>query len=98
MGEILPEYESIEAFAELLYDEERSSYSFEEILMLSSCLRISIHKLIKELAGYGLKYKGRPREATVRGFQSNDHNRWDGNPCGGGSGYEQISGFAGRKG
>jgi len=97
MDNVLPEYESVEAFAELLYDEDRSSYSFEEISTLSERLRVSIPKLIKELAEYGLKYKGRPKEIVVRGFQSNDHNRWEGNPCSGGSGYEQIAGFAGRK-
>ena len=98
MDNVLPEYESVEAFAELLYDEERSSYSYEEITMLSSCVRVSVHRLIKELEGYGLTYRGRPKKDSVRGFKSNDHNRWDGNPCSGGSGYEQIAGFAGRKG
>lgn len=94
----LPEYESIEAFVEYLLDDERFEYDHEDLQALSASLRLSSHKVRRELDSWGLTLKRRPHEQEVRGFSSWDENRWQGNPCGGGTGYEQIAGFAGKKG
>lgn len=93
-----PEFATLEDFVEYLLDEERFEYSHEDLGLLSRSLRLSVSKVRALLDDWGLKLKFRPHEQEVRGFNSWDHNRWAGNPCGGGSGYEQIAGFAGRKG
>jgi hypothetical protein len=89
-----PEFESIEAFAELLYEEEREVYTFEELMQLTTAAKVSAKRAIAELAEYGLRYAGRPHEKNVRGFTTKN-DRWTACPSHGGSGYEQIAGFAG---
>jgi hypothetical protein len=96
--EIPPEYASIEEFVEYLLDEDREQYDHEDLQLLAYSLRTSLRKVRAELDSWGLTLKARPHEQEVRGFSSWDENRWQGNPCGGGSGWEQIAGIAGRKG
>lgn len=93
-----PEYESIESFLEFLVDDERNTFTHEDLGELAYGLQMSRSKVRAELESYGLTLAVRPVEKPVRGFTSNSHNRWHGNPCGGGSGHEQITGFAGRNG
>ena len=83
-----PEFASVEAFAEFCMDEERESFSFDDLTKLREVLVCSPGKILKELATYGLKYEGREHEKTVRGFTSNSHNLYAGNPMCGGSGLE----------
>jgi hypothetical protein len=82
-----PEFESLEAFAEFCMDDERDSFTFSDLMKLQIALRVSGTTVIRELEGYGLKYEGRPRERTTRGFTSNSHNLYQGNPMSGGSGF-----------
>jgi hypothetical protein len=89
---------SIEHFAQELIDDDRSSFSFDEAREFASILHRSTGKIIKELKDYGFHYEGRPVAKEVRGFTANPHNRWEGNPCAGGSAWEQIFGFAGKEG
>ena len=101
MGMDSPEYESVEAFVEFLLDEERMSFTLEEIEALGFCLHVSNPKLISDLKSYGLTMDEREVPKRVRGFQSNSHDRFYGpgsSKMHGGSGWEQISGFAGQKG
>lgn len=98
MTPIPPEYASIEDFVEYLLDEDRDSFGHEDLELLSYSLQLSIVKVRVELEGWGLKLSPRQKARTVRGYSSWDENRWEGNPCGGGSGWEQIAGFVGRKG
>ena len=93
-----PEYASIEDFVQYLLDEDREGYNHEDLQALSASLRLSRHKVRAELDSWGLHLMIRPHEQQVRGFSSWDENRWEGNPCGGGSGWEQVAGFAGKKG
>jgi hypothetical protein len=94
-GETLgPEFESVEALAEFLFDDERSDFTFAEVATLSRSLKVSISKLIPELEKYGLTYTERGKAVEVRGFTAKS-DRWTACPSHGGSGYEQISGFAG---
>lgn len=98
MSNVPPEYETIEEFVEYLLDEDRFEYDHRDLQILSEHLRVSIPKVRAELDSWGLRLKERPHEREVRGFNSWDHNRWAGNPCKGGSGHDQIAGFAGQKG
>lgn len=97
----LPEYASIEAFVEYCYEDERETFDHNDLGELAFRLKLSRCTVRKSLESYGLRLATRAPEKRVRGFTSNPHDRWYGPgscPTHGGSGYEQINGFAGRKG
>ena len=96
--EIDPEHESIESFVEYLCDEDLCSYTHEDLNKLMFVLRRSAQDVRLELETWGLTLVERPKERKVRGLNSNNHDRWVNSGCHGGSGYEQISGFAGKAG
>jgi hypothetical protein len=96
--EVLPEYATLEDFVEYMLEDERYRYTYRDLQLLSESLKLSIPKVRAALDDWGLKLATRPKEQEVRGFSSWDNNRWAGNPGAGGSGWEQISGFAGQKG
>lgn len=99
--EILPEHESVEAFVEYLMADERTSFTFGEADTIARGLKVATYVVIDGLKGYGFEYTGRTSEKRVRGFKSNSHDRWYGpGACKshGGSGHEQICGFAGQRG
>jgi hypothetical protein len=99
--ETSPEFESIEAFAQFLLDEERTEFCLDEVLQLAETLRRSNPRIIAELKSYGFQMTAREVPKKVRGFTSSSHDRFYGpgsSKMHGGSGYEQIAGFAGQKG
>ena len=96
--EPLPEYATLEDFVEYMLDDSRFRYTYRDLQLLSESLEMSIPKVRAALDDWGFKLAARPKEQEVRGFSSWDNNRWAGNPGAGGSGYEVISGFAGREG
>lgn len=99
--EILPEHASVEAFVDYLMADERESFTYMEADLVAKGLRVATYVVIENLQGYGFRYEGRASEKRVRGFKSNNHDRWYGpGACKshGGSGWEQITGFAGQKG
>lgn len=90
-----PEYKSIEDFVQYMIDDERDTYTAEDLQALSYRLKRSTQKIVKELNGWGLKLEGREPEARPRGFQSPDHDRWYGPgsmPTHGGSGFDPSFG------
>lgn len=89
---------SVENFAEWLADNDKVCFTVEDLQTLWANTCKPIHEIRRFLENKGFKLTEREKLKVTRGFKSNDHNRWDGNPCGGGSGWEQISGFAGQKG
>lgn len=96
-----PEMESVEAFVEYLLADERNSFTYEEAVELATALGVHEFVTIRSLKDYGLAYEGRQVPKQVRGFHANNHDRWSGpgsSATHGGSGWEQISGFAGQKG
>jgi len=96
-----PEYESVEAFASFLMEDEQTTFSLGDVLKLAENTRTSNPKIIHELKSYGFKMEERKPEKRVRGFQSNSHDRWYGpgsSKTHGGSGWEQITGMAGQRG
>jgi hypothetical protein len=93
-----PELTSVEAFVEHLLDDDRTQVTFEETVELATALGQSIPtNVIHELQQYGIQVGERAISKRVRGFRSNSHDRWSAYPSHGGSGWEQITGFAGDK-
>lgn len=96
-----PEFESAEAFAEYLFDEDCDEFTAGELVRLSATCRRTTRFLRAELESYGLRLAHREPARRARGVMSNDNDRWYGpgaERMHGGSGYEQIEGFAGKKG
>jgi hypothetical protein len=96
-----PEYETVEAFAQFLYDDERDTFTANDLVTLNRRLHIPTHTIRKDLEGYGLKLRMRAPEQKVRGIHTSSQDRWYGpgsSPSHGGSGWEQIAGFAGQRG
>lgn len=98
---MLPEHESIEAFATFLVDDDRDTFSFDEATELATALELAVPTAIRQLKAYGLSMVERPVARRVRGFTTSSHDRWFGpgsSRTHGGSGYEQIAGFSGQEG
>lgn len=96
-----PEYESVEAFAEYLMADERTEFTLEDVVKLADRIQGSNSKIIYELKSYGFSMAARVPPKKVRGFTTSSHDRYFGPGCSkthGGSGWEQISGFAGQEG
>ncbi len=94
-----PELQSIEAFGEFLLADDRTSFTFEEACTVAEALGLSLPTpVIRGLKDYGFTMAERPVEKRVRGFTSNSHDRWSAYPSHGGSGWQQIAGFAGDEG
>ena len=75
--------------------------AFSEVEAIANEVGIALGTMVGLVKGYGLKIGERPIVREVRGFTSNPHDRWYGkgsSPTHGGSGWEQITGFAGPKG
>lgn len=95
-----PEYASAEDFVQFCMDDERSTFTHVELRALAVNTRTSGSKLREELESFGLTLENRASVKRTRGFSTNSHDRWYGpGACKshGGSGYEQIQGFAGRR-
>jgi hypothetical protein len=98
-----PEYQSIEAFVEYLIDDEgETEFDYVHLGLLAHALDRSRRDVCKELEEeWGLTLAKRPKPLSCRTFSTSSHDRWYGpgsSPTHGGSGYEQIVGFAGQQG
>jgi hypothetical protein len=93
-----PEYQSVEDFVDFLMDDERKEFNHVELRALALNTKTSGSKVRAELEGYGLSLTERAFAKKVRGFTTNQHDRWQVSGNHGGSGGEQITGFAGRNG
>jgi hypothetical protein len=92
-----PEYTSIEDFVQFMLDDERDTYTHEDIAALNFRTRMPINSIRKELDGYGFKLASRAPVKQVRGFTSNSHDRWFGKgsmPTHGGAGIDPQTGRA----
>ncbi len=86
---------------EYLFAEELTFFTHEDVVKLAKRTQTSDPKIIQEMESYGLTMVARREPKRVRGFQSNSHDRFYGpgsSKMHGGSGWEQISGFAGQEG
>jgi hypothetical protein len=96
-----PEHASVEIFAEYLLDDERDTFDHNDLALLGESTHKRRGDLRRELESYGFRLAKRESEKSVRGFNSNSHDRWYGKgSCRthGGSGWEQINGFGGQEG
>jgi len=96
-----PEVQSVTNFVEYLFEAEREEFTGAELQLLSANTRTFSTKVRADLESYGLRLAARPKAQHIRGFTTSSNDRWYGpGSCNshGGSGYEQIAGFAGRQG
>jgi len=96
-----PEYETVVDFVEYQDDNDETEYDFGDLNCLNARMGIRIQDLKAELAEWGLTLKHRAFEHEIRGFTSNNHDRWYGkgaSPTHGGGGGDSIVGMAGQAG
>jgi len=96
-----PEYASVEDFVDYLLDDERTVFTLSEVAKVASATGWTNRAVIDELKSYGLTYREPQFGRRVRGFQSCDNDRFFGpgaEKMHGGSGWEQVNGFAGQTG
>ncbi len=96
-----PEIQNVSGFVEFLVAEDRETFTGEELQLLNQNTHKPVYALRAELEDWGLRLAKRPLERRVRGVRTSSNDRWFGpgsSSCHGGSGYEQIVGFAGRQG
>ena len=82
-------------------DDDTLTFTFKEASDLASDAGVHVAVVIAKLQELGLDYAGREVPKKVRGFQTSSNDRWFGpgsSPTSGGSGWEQIAGFAGQEG
>lgn len=88
------EFESVTAFAEYLVDDDRETYTCQELQCVwSRGTNLRIQQIRAELAEYGLTLEERPKERQTRGYTDNPNNRYAGNPMSGGGGGGSIVGM-----
>lgn len=92
------EFESVEALVEFIVDDDGEMFDWRHLQCLNYRLGRGTQAIRRELESYGLTIADRPKDRRLRTFSSNPHNRWHGNPCGGGSGWSNIVGLAGQEG
>ena len=96
-----PDLESGESFIEACMEDGETVFDWRHLAVLAWNLHRSRRAIKEELISYGLVFKGRPNVHRIRTIGDNPHDRWFGpgsSPTHGGSGWEQIDGFAGREG
>lgn len=96
-----PEFETVETFVEFLLDDERTSFTLGEAAKVAARTGTSNRAAIDALVGYGLTYDAPGVARRVRGYTTSSNDRYFGpgsERMHGGSGYEQVTGFAGQEG
>jgi hypothetical protein len=100
-----PEYASIEAFVQHVADDLEPGATavcqLADVEQIAKHTGMGNHAVIAALRGYGIALAERRPARHRRGFLTSSHDRWFGpgsSPTHGGSGYEQITGFAGARG
>lgn len=95
-----PEFRSILAFVEFLLEDDRTSYRHYEVGRLCTATQKSAAEIRAELDSWGFRVEPLPGPKG-RGFTTSSHDRYFGpgaEKTHGGSGWEQVNGFAGDAG
>lgn len=95
-----PEYASVLTFVEFLLEEGRTTFQHYDAGRLSAATGRTAAEIRAELQSWGLRVEELPRPKG-RGFLSSSHDRYFGpgsEKMHGGSGWEQVNGFAGDEG
>lgn len=95
---VLPEYKSVELFIQFCEEDDRETFTHVELRALAMNTQQSGSKIRPLLEAAGLSLALRAPEKKIRGFTTNQHDRWQVSGNHGGSGGDQILGFAGRRG
>src|ERR1700683_2274127 len=88
-----PEFSSVVTFVQFLCDEDRSSFTSDELGYLNYRLQTPVSVIRAELESYGLTLAHRPPERRVPGFTTSSSDRWFGPgscPTFGGAVYDQV--------
>ena len=96
-----PDLATIETFVEACFDDGVCQFDWQHLALLAWNLGRDRGKIRRELESFGLKFQERPQVRRIRTVGDNPNDRWYGlgsSPTHGGSGWEQIDGFAGRAG
>lgn len=96
-----PEYMSTDEFVEFCMDDDRETFTHVELRALALNTRCSGSAVRKVLESFGLSLEERANVKRTRGHTTSSNDRWYGpgsSKSHGGSGHEQIRGWAGRKG
>jgi hypothetical protein len=91
------EFASIEDFSQFLLDDDRDTFTHEELQALNMRTHKPVLLIRKELEAIGFKLAFRPNEKEVRGFKTSSHDRWFGpgsQKTHGGSGIDNQTGRA----
>lgn len=95
------DYKSVENFAEAAIEDDDLNFDWRHLAALAWNLRRDRAEIRKELISYGLRFVPKPQGRRIRTIGDNPHDRWYGpgsSPTHGGSGWEQVAGFAGQEG
>lgn len=90
----VPEFDSIEGFAESLFEDDREEFTCQELACLNARHHTPVHMIRLALEDYGLRLQHRPKERSFRGVRSNPYTRYAGNPMCATSGGNAILGLA----
>ena len=96
-----PEFSSYDAFLNNMIEDEREEFNAGELQALAARLHLPVRQVRLTLEGLGLTLAERSKPRKGRGHTTSSNDRWYGpgsSPSHGGSGWEEITGFAGRKG
>lgn len=92
---------AVETLVEETIADDLDTLPFKECETLAQKIGIHVGTIVAMVKSYGISIGTRETTKTVRGFKTSSHDRWYGpGACKthGGTGEEQITGFAGRKG
>lgn len=92
------EFESVTEFAGFMMDSEQFVFDHRHLLCLNARTGTPVREIKDALMSIGFTMKERPKVQNIRGFSSNCHNLYQGNPMSGGGGGSSINGFAGQVG
>lgn len=72
------EYASADAFAAYAFDDERETFTADDLAALNYRTRAPVRALRAALEAYGLRLAPRAPARRVRGFTTSSHDRWYG--------------------
>ena len=87
------EYDSVEDFGDYLHANDEAEFDYRHVQALNRRTLMVVQDIKEALLGYGFTMKQRSKVVATRGIQSNDHNRYEGNPMSGGGGGASIYGM-----
>lgn len=93
--------ESIDSFVEAMHEDGEVDFDWRHLAVISFHTGWNRRYIREQLVGQGLRFNARPNARRIRTIGDNPNDRWYGpgsSPMHGGSGWEQVSGFAGREG